>query len=284
MKMLPSTKYSIPVWDMHTIDPTKGLDPSWFPGLNNRTSAHIVDFAFHPVERPLPEFVYVPFQKNRDPDNPSDEDVIVYNWDTEWEIGQMRSKIYKHHYPPSLAWLNNYRDANLYLLPDSRPRYEAYAPLYHLLPARAVIHFGLPIFGIGAWPITTYSKWWLSILTQDFEEQLSLAFANHIWPLLNPHSPKFFFSKDDPIVILSHNLDYWLPYAYQMIENRVRQFPRCELETREQMDALWSVRRKVPPGIIVDMPLSRAATSGGARLMLRLLPGSWLPPPTAREN
>jgi hypothetical protein len=249
-----SEKYYKTLFDLSQIDPSKGLDPAWFPGLFNLSSAFVWDFIYRPLDNRVPEFVYTPFEKCRSIENLSAEEEAIQSWNLTWETGHLRHMLFKNRLPPSLTWLSKFPESNLYLLPNTN-KYETYCPLYHLLPAPSIHRFSLPIFGWGAWPValrntdSVFSK-----LTDDFEDSLSKAFAHHIWPLLAKPSMSF-FSRNDPIVVLSHNLDFWLPYAYEVIENRLRGFPRCDLETQEQITTLMRLRRIAPPNIAVDLPL-----------------------------
>jgi hypothetical protein len=42
------------------------------------------------------------------------------------------------------------------------------------------------------------------------------------------------FNSSDSLVLLSHDLDFWLPHAITMMEGRMREFERVEPETDEQ--------------------------------------------------
>ena len=112
-----------------------------------------------------------------------------------------------------------------------------------------------PFFLRGIWPVSlAYSDERFSQLPVDFEDRLSRAFAHHIWPLLIKNSPVSAFSLRDPLVVLSHNLDFWLPYLYRVIEDRLRGFPRCDFETPDQAVTLLRLRCEVPEGVTVDLP------------------------------
>ncbi len=236
------------------------LDPEIFPQLYNISSAFLYQYIFRPLSESSPEFVYVPFQAHK---VTTDEDVAIHKWNMSWEAGQLRSELFEDDLPAQLKWLEKFDGANLYLLPDTKPKYEAYIPLYHLLPQRRLEHFSLPLFRKGIWPTGFPNDWRLSLLTNNFESQLSKAFANHVWPLLIHGSRMRAFSKDDPIVILSHNLDYWLPYAYQVAEDRLRSFPRVDFENVEQEQKLISLRQEMPADVEVNRPLKGGAIWAG---------------------
>lgn len=172
-----------------------------------------------------------------------------------WEAGQLRSALFEDELPAHLKWLMKFSDVNLYLLPYTRPKYGAYIPLYHLLPQRMLGDFSLPLFKKGMWPVGFTVDWSTSFLNNDFESRLSEAFAYHIWPLLIRSSKMSAFTKDDPLVILSHNLDYWLPYAYKVAEERLRSFPRVDFKSTAQEQELHRLRQKMPTDIEVNLPL-----------------------------
>jgi len=227
------------------------LDPEIYPRLYNISSAFIYQYMCRPLNEKAPEFVYVPFRSHK---ATSEEDVAIHEWNMSWEAGQLRNEIFEDRLPAKLEWLKKFDGANLYLLPDTKPKYEAYVPLYHLLPRRTLEQFSLPLFKKGIWPIGL-NYWRLSLLRTGFESQLSEAFAHHVWPLLIRGSKLRAFSKDDPIVVLSHNLDYWLPYAYRVAGDRLRSLPRVDFETAEQEQKLISIRREMPVDIEINRPL-----------------------------
>ncbi len=228
------------------------LDPEVYPRLYNLSSAFFYRYIPRPLNERTPEFVYVPFEAQK---HTTEENLVIHQWNICWESGQLRNMLFEDKLPPRLKWLEKFEDVNLYLLPDTRPKYEAYVPLYHLLPRRTLEYFSLPLFKRGIWPMGFLNYWRLYHLKNNLENQLSKAFSYHIWPLLIHSSKMRAFSKDDPIVILSHNLDYWLPYAYRVAENRLRSFPRVEFENSEQEEKLISIRKELPADIEVNRPL-----------------------------
>ncbi len=236
------------------------LDPEIFPELYNISSAFLYQYIPRPLSERLPEFAYIPFRTHK---YTTDEDVAIHKWNMSWESGQLRGELFKDDLPAQLKWLEKFDGVNLYLLPDTKPKYEAYIPLYHLLPQSTLEHFSLPLFKKGIWPIGFPNYWRLSVLTNGFDSQLSKAFAHHVWPLLIRGSRMRAFSKDDPIVILSHNLDYWLPYAYQVAEDRLRSFPRVDFESTEQDQKLISLRQEIPADVEVNRPLMGGAIWAG---------------------
>ncbi len=205
----------------------------------------------------LPEFVYIPLktrQKKGD-SHWTNCHVALHEWNISWEASQLRHEIFEDKLPAQLKWIRKFEDANIYLLPDTTPKYEAYLPLYHLLPQRTLQNFNLPLLKRGIWPPAGFSHLELLLFQPNFESQLSEAFAHHVWPLLVSGSKIKAFTKDDPIVLLSHSLNYWLSYAYCVAEERLRLFPRVECENDEQKKQLYKIRREMPTDVKVNRPL-----------------------------
>jgi hypothetical protein len=226
------------------------LDPEIFPELYNLSSAFTYQYMVRPTSERSPEFVYIPWQIHK---KAAEEEVAFHKWNICWEAGQLRSEIFEEKWPEQ--WIRKFNDVNLYLLPDTRPKYGAYIPLYHLLPQRTLRYFSLPLLKKGIWPVGLSFDWSLFLLNNYFESRLSKAFAYHVWPLLIRGSTMNKFSKDDPLVVLSHNLDYWLPYVYKVAEERLRSFPRVDFESTAQKEKLHRLRRKMPADIEINRPL-----------------------------
>jgi len=65
-------------------------------------------------------------------------------------------------------------------------------------------------------------------LPADFEQRLSNAWSWTVWPRLISGSGQAAFSPDDPIRLLSHNLDYWVPAVTDVIQTALRGFPEVD--------------------------------------------------------
>lgn len=72
------------------------------------------------------------------------------------------------------------------------------------------------------WPGIDY------FLLPDFEERLARAWAWTVWPHLVSGSKMKAFSADDPIRLLAHNLDFWVPAVTATIQERLRDFPEVD--------------------------------------------------------
>lgn len=132
--------------------------------------------------------------------------------------------------------------------------YEAYKPLYHLIPLRILRKYELTALKKGIWPPWTFSQHLDNLIPNDFDNRVSKAFAHFIWPLLDSGSRMKAFSKDYPIVLLAHNLNFWLPYAVEVVENRLKEFDLAPFENNEQKKELHSLRNNISKEIIVDRP------------------------------
>jgi hypothetical protein len=239
----------------------KDLDPEMYPELFNLSAAFFYKFVPHPTKRKNPEFVYIPldFEKG-DRDEMVKKDVLIAQWNSIWEAGQLRADFFEKDLPFDLSWLRNYDRKNIYLLPDANvPRYETYKPLFHLLPQGVLRKFNLPVLKKGVWPPLTYQHLIEPLLMPNFEEQLSTAFSYYIWPLLNSSSKKQAFTKNDPLITLSHNLDYWLPFIYTVAEERLKTFGRTKPESEEAKTKLAELRKTIPRSMKANTPLKGGA-------------------------
>jgi hypothetical protein len=249
--------------ELKEFDLAKGEDllPKNFPRLENVSAAFMFNFVPKPSQTLLPEFVYVPIDVNeRWGENGSIKtELTITEWNCLWEAGHLRSEfvpqVCRKDFPNKLRWLTKIKNANLYLIPNGRKSaFDAFEPLYHLLPLRTLERFGLPALRRGLWPHWTYRYTIDQHITDDFDYRLAKAFASHLWPWLNSGSRLHAFSEDDPIVLLAHNLNFWLPCIYKVAEERLRDFPRVEFDSEEQMHKLQELQAGLPPGIHANRP------------------------------
>jgi hypothetical protein len=72
---------------------------------------------------------------------------------------------------------------------------------------------------------------WLSVdryLPVDFEARLSKAWASTVWRHLVPGSSISGFTTSDPIRLLAHNLDFWIPPVTEVIQEELRSWPEVD--------------------------------------------------------
>ncbi|MGO9120510.1 MAG: sigma-70 family RNA polymerase sigma factor [Desulfomonilaceae bacterium] len=155
-------------------------------------------------------------------------------------------------------------DSNVYFLPfHKKHHYHSYSSLFHLIPHKSLKYNGLPCFKRGLWPVGWFTDPLYDLLPRDFDDRLAKAFSFHIWPLINSGSKASSFSKDDPLKILSHNLDFWLPWIFKVVENRLNQFERVEIENEDQLKKMEEARLYLPPGVEPVRPLTGGAVWQG---------------------
>lgn len=229
-----------------------------FPQLFNISSAMLFyNYMPRPMIERIPEFIYVDVEPKIKRE--LGKIVAITDWNIAWEAGHLRYDFIGDRLPKELSWLEDYEDHNLYLLPKySYHRYPIYTALFHLIPHEKLTYFDLPLIRQGIWP---HSFPWNAgnFLPRDFDSRLGRAFASHIWPFLNSGSQISAFSSSDSLKLLAHNLDFWLPYAFKMVENRLRSFGRCDFDDDEQVAILEKIRSKLPPDIKADRPLKGGA-------------------------
>ena len=192
--------------------------------------AFLFRYVLVPDREPHPPRVHLYL---RPPENTAQDrtkfDITLINWNSMWEAGPhtLRSstqRVFRGVY----GGCSKSKTAICVWSPGNpRHRYDAYAPLYHLLPAATLRSVGLPLLKRGLWPHWVHRHQLDTYLSPDFDVRLADAFSRHIWPLLNDRSARFAFTADDPIRMLSHHLDYWLPYIDVVAQRRMRLNGRC---------------------------------------------------------
>ena len=233
------------------------LNPEVFPELYNLSAAFLFNVLPYPEKREEPEYVYLDlpiFRKRRD-ESDAELYVKIHSWNFAWESGQLRYDIFGSELPEKLQWLKHCKDRNVYLLlKTSFHHYEAHAPLYHLLPRSTLGRFDLPLLKKGLWPTSIPWQNYDKIFPRDFDSRLSAALAYHVWPLLVSQSGMSSFSMNDPIRILAHNLDFWLPYIQSVAEDRLGRFDRVKPEGKEVIKKLKTIKKGLPVGVKAGTP------------------------------
>jgi hypothetical protein len=228
-----------------------------YPHLSNLSGAFFYRFLPYPDVPKLPEYVYIPMPSRAEGyEQAMEVEVAIAKWNWAWEADHLRYDVFEEMLPSQLQWLKAYRGQNLCLVPDAgATRYGAYSALYHLLPRSVLEQHGLPLLRRGLWPVLFQDDWVERVLPTNFELRLANAFAAHIWSNLSPCSTLDKFSKTEPLRLLSHNLDFWLPHIDSVIRNRLRSHPRVEIETPKQAKDLRRARKARPPAVQLDRPL-----------------------------
>jgi len=230
------------------------LTPGRFPQLSTLSSAFFYDFVPVAKEPEVPEVVFVPTSEN----TRLEAIGTMASWNFLWEAAQYRKEAFENNRradeTPELArWINALPNTNAYLTPETPSKYDAYAPLFHLLPKKVVDRFGLPSVKRPLWP--GHAAWWNEkLMPFNFEHRLSEAFAAHIWNHIDSGSSMQAFSPTEPLKLLSHSLDFWLPYVLMVLEDLMRDFERCEPENDRQKLLLAKARKEDFEEVAIDRP------------------------------
>jgi hypothetical protein len=230
------------------------LAPERFPQLSTLSSAFFYDFMPVAKEPELPEVVFVPTSEKTRLETIG----TMASWNFLWEAAQYRKEVFENSRradeTPELArWINALPNTNAYLIPETPSKYDAYAPLFHLLPKKVVDRFGLPPVKRPLWP--SHAAWWNEkLMPSNFEHRLSEAFAAHIWSHVDSGSSLQAFSATEPLKLLSHSLDFWLPYVLMVLEDLMRDFERCEPDNDRQKMLLAKARKEDFEEVAIDRP------------------------------
>lgn len=214
--------------------------PDMYPRMTNLSAGFFMRAIVRPFELARPEYLTIAMPVE-DRDEPTlKQHLAVAKWNLLWEAGQFRRRFLDDDDShPELERIADRGDLNIIFVPRTPTRYYEYAPLFHLLSRRTAEHFGLPLLKAGQWPYIIEPFDISRFLPPDFEDRLARAWAWTVWPHLNSGSPLSAFSDDEPIKLLAHNLDFWLPPVTEVIQNTLRDFPTVsgdgELPTEIQL-------------------------------------------------
>lgn len=246
-------------WDKYNVAPSEEprphpseedlLYPDMFPRMGNISVGVMVRAVIRPAGPRLPtEYVYVRTESAR-------KLYPIAMWNLNWETAQVRGRARKlvMSLPKELRPIVKLRDdINVTFVPLERGhRYQAYAPLFHLLPRKTLERYGLPLIPSGIWPSMFVSG--EHQISSDFDDRLARAFAAHIWPCLSSGSRIDAFSKDDPLRLLAHSLDFWLGPITELIQDWMSQFGRARAD-RAEARLIAKARADIEPGLLVNRP------------------------------
>lgn len=201
------------------------VDPEHYPRLTNMSAGLLYKAVLRAEEPERPEYVTVPMG-----DELGDEvAVAVAQWNMLWEAAQFRRRIFdEDDLPPLIAGIADRGDTNVVFVPRTRTRYYEYAPLVHLLTPQTLQRHGLPLLRCGRWPFLAEATDIDRFVPFDFEDRLSRAWASTVWRHLVPGSKMRGFTGDDPIRLLAHNLDFWIPPVTEVIQETLRELPEVD--------------------------------------------------------
>jgi hypothetical protein len=209
--------------------PDDEADPERYPTLRNMSAAFLLSGVIRPLEPTQPEYATVLLDPGLGSGENTKTAVAVSKWNMLWEAGQFRRRFFEEdELPNTMAKIADLGDINVTFVPRTRSRYYEFAPLLHLLPKRTLEQFGLPIMCGGMWPFLADYIGIDDFLPADFEDRLSRAWAYRVWRHLESGSRMQAFTRDDPIRLLAHNLDFWLPAVTATIQDQLREFPEVD--------------------------------------------------------
>ena len=190
-----------------------------YPALTNMSAGFIFNSTLSAACPEVPEYISVTKQGVKDR-------LAMAQWNMHWEAAQYRKYLFDEEVLPAwMAKIVDQGDRNICFIPRTRTRYHELSPLYHLLPKDTLIRHGLPVLARGLWPHIMGGDV-DQVLPDDTHARLSRAWARTTWRHLMPGSRMLGFTKDDPIRLLAHNLDYWIPPAAEVIQARLRELPQ----------------------------------------------------------
>jgi hypothetical protein len=205
--------------------------PDLYPRLWNMSAGFMCKAVVRPLDPARPEYVTVPLRPGIRDDANLALAVAISKWNLLWEAAQFRRRFFDdEEIPPRLYKIADQGDVNVVFVPRTQSRYHEYAPLFHLLPRSALQRHGLPLLKGGQWPFTCEYTEVDRYLPADFHDRLARAWAGIVWRHLmpQPHSGISKFRANDPIRLLAHNLDFWIPPIIQVIEEYLRDFPEVD--------------------------------------------------------
>jgi hypothetical protein len=207
-----------------------GVSSDEYPRLWNLSAGMIYQRVVRALVPSPPEYVTVPVRQ-------ADNKLVVSiaEWNMVWEAAQFRRRMFsEEQLPPQLYEVADRGDVNVMFVPRTGSRYYEYAPLFHLLPHATVERHGLPLLRGGQWPYVAEGGLIGRCLPIDFEKRLERAWAHAVWRHLMPGSPLRAFSRSDPIRLLAHNLDFWLPPVTAVIQDILQDLPEADKGVRER--------------------------------------------------
>jgi hypothetical protein len=196
-----------------------------YPRAWNVSAAHIYKRVVRAQAPIPPEYVTVPLP--RPGPRARELSLAIAEWNMLWEAAQFRRRFFAEDQLPSeLREVADRGDVNVVFVPRTATRYYEYSPLFHLLSRSQAERHGLPLLRAGQWPFLAEAGQQVDRdLTADFQARLSRAWASAVWRHLIPGSPLRGFSASDPIRLLAHNLDFWLPPVTAVIQTILRDLP-----------------------------------------------------------
>lgn len=212
----------------HVVVPEHDAGPDQFPRLFNISAGFMYERMARALHPEPPEYVTVPELSTAD-DRLA---VTVTQWNMLWEAAQYRRRFFDtDDLPAPMADVAELGDVNVVFVPRTRSRYHEYAPLLHLLPRMTLRRYGLPLLRAGQWPFQVDFGGTDRFLPDDFAERPEKAWASAVWTHLDSSAKPSAYAKDEPVRVLAHSLDFWIPAVTEVIQDRLREFPEVQKDT-----------------------------------------------------
>ena len=200
--------------------------PEYYPRMTNMSAGFLQQRIMRPTTPERPEYVTIELSAGTDDDEQLKKSVAVSRWNMLWESAQFRRRFFdENELTPDLMGIADRGDCNIVFVPRTPSRYYEYAPLFHLIKRSTLERFGLPLLRAAQWPFLAMTHDISRYLPVDFEKRLAQAWGSTVWRHLISGSPVSAFSLDDPIRLLAHNLDFWLPPVTEVIQQTLGDFP-----------------------------------------------------------
>ncbi|MEU5157382.1 sigma-70 family RNA polymerase sigma factor [Glycomyces sp. NPDC021274] len=204
--------------------PERRAIPEEFPALRSVSIGFMYRMTARALHPEAPEYVVLPMESST-----AQFQFEVGKWNMLWEAAQFRGRFFaRDELPEAVAKVQDLGDVNAIFVPHTRSRYSEYAPLFHLLPKAVLQRAGLPLLHQGVWPIAPYMSDVDRYLPVDFERRLASAWAWTVWPHLVSGSRLSAFTGNDPIKLLAHNLDFWVPPVTPSILEALSEHPESD--------------------------------------------------------
>lgn len=235
--------------------------PEEYPSVYTISPAMMYDVTLVPKTLGgVPEYVWIPIAPHK---GIGRLEAAISEWNMLWEAGPLRRTMVHRDFPESLRRIIDATDRDVRLIPRrERTRYAGTAPLYHLLPWSMLRRHGLPALRRHVWPTLMEFPGVAKVLPTDFDDRFSACFAQYIWPLLSPGSSLGAFSSVEPLRLLAHNLDFWLPFVDLAAQERVRSWGRTTVKDDRIRRKIEEVRSHPRPPDYPDFTVERPLYGG----------------------
>lgn len=202
-------------------------DPKQFPALRALSPAAMFQRRVLVYRGPAAKLEFVSFDLPAPAHQLRSDDRtpwLTTTWNMQWEAGPYRA-IDTDELSPTLSFLRDLQTttspptSDIVLVPNEPDNiYQAWAPLYHLLPRRRLVRHGLPLIHRGMWPRQGYC-FAEDRIAPSQRGSLERAFAEHLWSvgLGRAKTPLIGFSESDPLKLLAYDLSFWRSLLEQLV-------------------------------------------------------------------